>query len=83
MRDLCAPIGALEEPASGTTSAALASYLTRHAGIPEPASVIIEQGVEMGRPSRMEVKVQTLRGQLVTTVWGSALKTASGTIFPG
>jgi trans-2,3-dihydro-3-hydroxyanthranilate isomerase len=83
MRDLCAPIGALEEPASGTTSAALASYLTRHAAIPEPASVIIEQGGEMGRPSRMEVKVQTLRGQLVTTVWGSALKTASGKIFPG
>jgi len=32
MRDFCAPIGALEEPASGTTSAALADYLTWYGG---------------------------------------------------
>jgi trans-2,3-dihydro-3-hydroxyanthranilate isomerase len=82
MRDFCAPIGALEEPASGTTSAALASYLTRHATAPTPTSIVIEQGAEMGRPSQIEVDVQTQRGQTVATVWGSALRTASGTVFP-
>jgi trans-2,3-dihydro-3-hydroxyanthranilate isomerase len=81
MRDLCAPIGALEEPASGTTSAALAAYLTWHAAASGDAPITIEQGVEMGRPSRIEVHVQTRRGQTVATVWGSAIKTASGTIF--
>jgi trans-2,3-dihydro-3-hydroxyanthranilate isomerase len=30
LRDLCAPIGDLEEPASGTTSGAVADYLSRH-----------------------------------------------------
>jgi trans-2,3-dihydro-3-hydroxyanthranilate isomerase len=81
MRDLCAPIGMLEEPASGTTSAALASYLTRHRDTPKPAVVSIEQGVEMGRPSRIEVHAEPGRGQAVATVWGSALRTAGGTIF--
>ncbi len=82
MRDFCAPIGALEEPASGTTSAALADYLTRHAAVSKPASLTVEQGVEMGRPSRIEVHVEPQHEQAVTTVWGSALRTASGTIFP-
>ena len=81
MRDLCAPIGALEEPASGTTSAALAAYLTWHAAASGDVPITIEQGVEMGRPSQIEVHVQTRRGQTVATVWGSAIKTASGTIF--
>jgi trans-2,3-dihydro-3-hydroxyanthranilate isomerase len=82
MRDFCAPIGALEEPASGTTSAALASYLTRHTAAPTPASIVIEQGAEMGRPSRIDADIQTQHGQTVVTVWGSALRTASGTVFP-
>jgi PhzF family phenazine biosynthesis protein len=82
MRDFCAPIGALEEPASGTTSAALATYLTWHAAAPAPTPLVIEQGTETGRPSRIEVDVQTQRGQTVATVWGSALRTASGTVFP-
>ena len=81
MRDLCAPIGALEEPASGTTSAALAAYLTWHAAASRDAPITIEQGVEMGRPSQIDVRIQTRRGQTVVTVWGSALKTASGTIL--
>ena len=29
----------------------------------------------MGRPSRIEVHVERERGQLVATVWGSALRT--------
>jgi PhzF family phenazine biosynthesis protein len=81
MRDLCAPIGALEEPASGTTSAALAAYLTWHVAASGDTPITIEQGIEMGRPSRIEVHVQKRRGQTVATVWGSAIKTASGTIF--
>ena len=82
MRDFCAPIGALEEPASGTTSAALADYLTRHTAPAEPAMVTIEQGAEMGRPSRIDVYVETMNGQPRATVWGSAIQTAIGTVFP-
>src|SRR5262245_49405979 len=39
------------EPASGTTSAALAGYLTRHTAAPTSAPIILEQGAEMGRPA--------------------------------
>ena len=81
MRDFCAPIGALEEPASGTTSAALADYLTRHTAASKVAAVTVEQGVEMGRPSRIKVDVEPARGDAVATVWGSALRTAGGSIF--
>jgi hypothetical protein len=38
------------EPASGTTPAALAGYLTRHTAALTSAPIIIEQGAEMGRP---------------------------------
>jgi trans-2,3-dihydro-3-hydroxyanthranilate isomerase len=48
LRDLCAPIGDLEEPASGTTAAAVADFLARHRGWRELA---VRQGVAMGRPS--------------------------------
>jgi PhzF family phenazine biosynthesis protein len=57
VRDLCAGIGAVEEPASGTTSAALAFYLADHDLLTRP-EVVIEQGIEMARPSRIEVLVE-------------------------
>jgi PhzF family phenazine biosynthesis protein len=56
LRDLCAPIGDLEEPASGTTCAAVADFLARHGWPPAEASdgtcaYVISQGDELGRPS--------------------------------
>jgi PhzF family phenazine biosynthesis protein len=56
LRDLCSSIGALEEPASGTTSGALALYLTRNGWLKGDA-LIVEQGIEMRRPSRIDVTV--------------------------
>jgi trans-2,3-dihydro-3-hydroxyanthranilate isomerase len=56
IRDLCARIGALEEPASGTTAGALALYLDE-LGQLDSRELTIEQGVEMGRPSRIDVFV--------------------------
>lgn len=57
MRDLCAAIGAVEEPASGTTSGALAlalaSVLT-----PQRPRLVVTMSVEMGRPSRLSVHVE-------------------------
>jgi trans-2,3-dihydro-3-hydroxyanthranilate isomerase len=79
MRDFCAPIGALEEAASGTTSAALASYLasgaTRSA---RAARILVQQGMEMGRPSRIEVIMSSDSEGQLARVWGSALRTVTG-----
>jgi PhzF family phenazine biosynthesis protein len=58
VRDLCAAIGAVEEAASGTTAATLALYLERSDGDRLlDDELVVEQGVEMGRPSRLEVSV--------------------------
>jgi hypothetical protein len=69
-----AAIGALEEPASGTTAAALALYLAAHGQLDEP-NLVIEQGVEMGRPSRIDV---TVDAPDTATVRGGARKLLSG-----
>jgi PhzF family phenazine biosynthesis protein len=78
MRDLCAPIGALEEPASGMTAGGLALYLAEHGQI-RGAELTVDQGVEMGRPSRIEV-VLTAPDEI--TVRGEAKRVLAGTLEP-
>jgi PhzF family phenazine biosynthesis protein len=80
MRDFCAPIGAVEEPASGTTSAALGSYLTSETGAKPGARIVVRQGIEMGRSSRIEVIVGSDEQGGVARVSGSAWRTASGVV---
>jgi predicted PhzF superfamily epimerase YddE/YHI9 len=58
MRDLTAAIGVGEEPASGTTSSALAAYARKHGLLGDGRDLLIEQGVEMGRPSLIEVELE-------------------------
>lgn len=53
-------LGVPEDPATGSAAGALGAYLVRH-GIVEPrsgtATVAVEQGLEIGRPSWIEVQV--------------------------
>jgi trans-2,3-dihydro-3-hydroxyanthranilate isomerase len=44
----------LEDPATGSAAGPLCAYLHRHTGATE---TVVEQGVEMGRPSRIETAV--------------------------
>ena len=81
MRDLCAGIGALEEPASGTTAAALALYLAGNGALAE-AELVIEQGIEMRRPSRIDVAIEaadtaTVRGRSCGTGAGGRVQPIS------
>jgi trans-2,3-dihydro-3-hydroxyanthranilate isomerase len=46
-----------EDPATGSASAAVAAFLAQLDGT-DSAGFIIEQGVEMGRPSRLELSVR-------------------------
>jgi trans-2,3-dihydro-3-hydroxyanthranilate isomerase len=80
MRDLTAPIGDIEEPASGTTAAALALYAVRHHLAHERTVIRIAQGVEMGRPSRIDVVLELDDGFLAR-VTGRAIKTAAGHLY--
>jgi trans-2,3-dihydro-3-hydroxyanthranilate isomerase len=84
MRDLCAGIGAVEEPASGTTSAALAFCLA-HLGLlrPDRAGLEVGMGVELGRPSRLEVRLEFDSARpTLARVLGSARRVASAHLRP-
>jgi predicted PhzF superfamily epimerase YddE/YHI9 len=81
LRDLCAPIGDLEEPASGTTCAAVADYLARHGWRPAAASgdtsgYVITQGDELGRPSVISAGAPA--GDRVVPIAGSARPILTG-----
>jgi len=45
---------AVEDPATGSAVGPLCAYLNRYAGI---SSISVEQGAEMGRPSRLEARI--------------------------
>lgn len=94
-RDFCPAIGADEEPASGTTSGALTSYLVKNGVVTPDRSgqvmLTVEQGVEMGRPSRIEVGVSLaqgaiarvwVRGQAVPVLHGEFTLARSTTFLP-
>jgi trans-2,3-dihydro-3-hydroxyanthranilate isomerase len=83
MRDLTSAIGVLEEPASGTTSSALAEYASEHGLVDDRAHVRIEQGVEMGRRSLIDVEFESSEDGHIAWVGGEAIKTATGTVFLG
>ncbi|MBJ7521042.1 MAG: PhzF family phenazine biosynthesis protein [Solirubrobacteraceae bacterium] len=51
------PGGVVEDPATGAAAAAFGGYLRERGDLMAPASFVIEQGVEMGRPSRLLVEL--------------------------
>lgn len=69
--------GILEDPATGSASAALAAYLGTLEG--SSAKFDISQGVKMGRPSEISAEVVMKDGQLVeVAIAGQAVKVMEG-----
>ena len=64
-------LGVPEDPATGSAAGALGAYLVWH-NIVRPhdgvASVVVEQGLEIGRPSRINVEVAVGNGGEITEV---------------
>ena len=59
-------MGANEDPATGSASGPLGCYLIKH-GLVTPdkaASIVSAQGVKMGRPSRIHIKVDLTAGEI-------------------
>jgi PhzF family phenazine biosynthesis protein len=54
--------GVVEDPATGAAAAALGAYLRWRGELAPPAGFTVSQGVEMGRPSLIEVEVLDLDG---------------------
>lgn len=49
--------GVVEDPATGAAAAATGAWLRHHGDVEPPAVVLIRQGDDMGRPSRLRVSI--------------------------
>jgi PhzF family phenazine biosynthesis protein len=66
--------GVVEDPATGAAAAALGGYLRQHDLVAEDAAFTISQGVDMGRPS--EITVRLVPGDPGVRVSGAAHRVA-------
>jgi trans-2,3-dihydro-3-hydroxyanthranilate isomerase len=78
-------LGVPEDPATGSAAGALGCYLVWHALVRPHggmARVIVEQGIEIGRPSRIDVEVAVGNGGEITSVrvGGEAVTVISGEV---
>jgi trans-2,3-dihydro-3-hydroxyanthranilate isomerase len=73
-------LGLLEDPATGSAAAAFAGYVgSRSKKQDGTVSFTIHQGVEMGRPSRLEVEVDLSGGAITSVrVGGASVLITSG-----
>jgi PhzF family phenazine biosynthesis protein len=56
-RNLFPPGGVIEDPATGAAAAAFGAYLRSRGEVSPPATIDIEQGTDMGRPSHVKVHI--------------------------
>ena len=77
--------GVPEDPATGSATGALGAYLVHHRAVPvqEPVTQLVtEQGMEIGRPSRLEIEVDVAGGEAVgVRVGGQVVIVAEGEVY--
>ena len=72
-------IGVSEDPATGSAAGPLALHLARHGAIRFGAEIEIEQGAEIGRPSKLHARVEGSPEQVeLIEVGGAAVIVARG-----
>ncbi|MBB5328484.1 PhzF family phenazine biosynthesis protein [Tunturiibacter gelidoferens] len=71
-----------EDPATGSASGCTIAYLVRHGRVASGQQIILEQGIEMLRPSRIHLSA-SLEDNRVTKVFvgGRTIPVASGRLF--
>lgn len=74
--------GITEDAATGSAVAALSGAIAHFDGLVEGPNVwVIEQGIEMGRPSRIRLEVNGRNGKMdAARIGGNAVKFAEGTL---
>jgi PhzF family phenazine biosynthesis protein len=85
VRDFCPAVGVAESAAAGTTNAALAAYLLRNGCVQADANgnvvVRAEQGMEIGRPSKISTLIRSDGAEIVRLqVGGVASKLVEGVL---
>lgn len=74
------PWGLYEDAATGSAAGSLGAFLVKHGKIEAGHTLNISQGVEMGRPSQIEVEVAQSGKKLTPRVGGAAVKVLEGII---
>lgn len=69
-----------EDPATGSAAGSLGAYLVHHGKLRPGTQLRILQGVEMGRPSQIQVDVSVEGRKMVPRVSGAAVTILEGTI---
>jgi trans-2,3-dihydro-3-hydroxyanthranilate isomerase len=69
-----------EDAATGSAAGSLGAYMVKHDKLSAGHTLHIEQGLEMGRPSEIEVEVSQNGKKLTPRVSGAAVKVLEGTI---
>lgn len=69
--------GIVEDPATGSANSCLAAYLVqrRHFGV-DSIDVRVEQGYEIGRPSRVYLRARRMNGRIEVNVRGKVVPVA-------
>ena len=76
-------MGANEDPATGSASGPLGCYLVKHGLVPvdRAGSMVSSQGVKMGRPSRIHIKIDVTNGEISRVrVGGTSVLVGEGTL---
>ncbi len=81
-RMFAAGMGIVEDPATGSAAAALSGAIHHFDRLPDGHHpVIIEQGLEMGRPSLIHLHLDIANGEIANArIGGQAIRIASGTL---
>jgi trans-2,3-dihydro-3-hydroxyanthranilate isomerase len=71
-----------DDPATGSAAGCAISYLVRHGAVPSGEGIVLQQGIEVHRPSKLHVRA-TLNLHTVTDVFvgGCTIPVASGTFM--
>ncbi|HEY9843254.1 MAG TPA: PhzF family phenazine biosynthesis isomerase, partial [Candidatus Obscuribacterales bacterium] len=72
--------GVAEDPATGSAASALAAWLAHQQAGDGEFEWAIEQGLEMGRPSRIQTRVVKTAGRLDVFVSGQVVAFSQGTL---
>ena len=82
VRAFCDYYGVPEDPATGSANGCLAGYLVRHLyfGTAE-IDVRVEQGYEIGRPSRLYLQARQKDGKIEVLVGGKVVLIAAGRLY--
>lgn len=75
-------MGIAEDPATGSAVAAMSGAIHHFDAVPDGLhALMIEQGVEMGRPSHIHLHIDVEQGKVARArIGGQAVKVASGTL---